>query len=74
MVGTRRILSLWPLIALLAVAPVVLAQGDDSDDLGSDQLTPLAPVTIDGKVLFKLRGVSALPAAERAAGSHRADR
>lgn len=68
MVGTRPILFVWPLIALLAVAPVVLAQGDDSDDLGSDQLTPLAPVTIDGKVLFKLRGVSALPAAERAAG------
>ncbi len=52
-----------------AFAGPAIAQRKGADDaslLGLEKPPSLAPVTIDGRVLFQVRGVTAFPAAERA--------
>lgn len=58
------------LLAALAVAPPVAAQGGPPAPLLSDGDTRVesAPVVVDGAVLFRVRGFSSFPAAARAAG------
>src|SRR5215469_8452926 len=67
-----RVLKLLVLIA--AVAGVLwpnsaLAQParDDPSGIAAEKGIATAPVSIDGRVLFRVRGVTAFPAAERAA-------
>jgi small-conductance mechanosensitive channel len=68
-----RVLKLLLLIA--AVAGVArpnsaLAQpaGDDASRIAAEKGIATTPISIDGRVLFRVRGVTAFPAAERAAG------
>ena len=42
------------------------AEGKDASLIASDRQLVTAPVVIDGRVLFRVRGVTAFPAAERA--------
>ncbi len=67
----RSILSVsWLTCVLLAVlVPAASAQTSEpeSEEIRLETETPVAPVTIDGTVLFNVRGASALPAEERAA-------
>jgi len=51
---------------LAACAPAALAQQPVVDPAAAEIEVPTAPVTLDGKVLFELRGVSAIPAETRA--------
>jgi len=66
-----RLIVVWLAIFLfVAVNPAVNAQTTEAEpkDAAETEISvPVAPVVIDGTVLFNLRGVSALPAAERAA-------
>jgi small-conductance mechanosensitive channel len=73
-VATSRSVAFWlAVLFAVGVAPAVFAQaaGPDSEPgvsaLAEETQVHTAPVTIDGTVLFSLRGVSALPAEERAA-------
>lgn len=70
--AASRVLKLLLLIA--AVAGVLrpnsaLAQPavDDSSGIAAERGIATAPVSIDGRVLFRVRGVTAFPSAERAA-------
>jgi len=62
--GVRAMVLLF-----LACGPVVFAQDAEpvSEPVGLEQPVAVAPVKVDGTVLFTVRGVSALPASERAA-------
>lgn len=69
----RAISALWILILLGAIAVAIrpqraLAQqnSDETRWLAAEKPQPTAPVSIDGNVLFEVRGVSAYPAAQRA--------
>src|SRR5215472_12136475 len=53
--------SVWPSIARAQPA------NDDSSVIATERGVTTAPVAIDGRVLFRVRGVSAFPATERAA-------
>lgn len=56
-------LLLWALLLPCSLA----AQGSPgAAPGGSEQPVEMAPVTIDGRVLFRVRGISAYPAAQRA--------
>ena len=67
MTSTRLVTSTLALgLVLLATAPG--ARGQTADDLEAPGgLIPIAPVEVDGVVLYKIRGVSAFPAELRAA-------
>jgi small-conductance mechanosensitive channel len=65
-----RLSVAWLLtLLLLALDPAVFAQEPEPEQQAATEevAVPVAPVTIDGTVLFSLRGVSALPAPVRAA-------
>lgn len=69
-----RSLAFWiAVLFAVGVAPAAFAQaagpGSEAEVgvLAEETQVPMAPVTIDGTVLFNLRGVSSLPAEERAA-------
>jgi small-conductance mechanosensitive channel len=72
--ATRRLLVIVALAVALALAPGVRASGEASasapEDGPAQELeraeTPLAPVLVDGELLFSVRGVSAYPAERRA--------
>jgi len=67
---TRRwlLIGVWALCGILIAAPTAGAQ----TETGADGHIPTAPVTLDGEVLFVLRGASAFPAERRAADVHAA--
>ena len=52
----------------MAAAPVTMAQptGEEAAIVATEMGANTAPVTLDGKVLFRVRGVSAYPAEQRA--------
>ena len=54
-------------IALAALLAAVPASGQDTAATAAPDSVAVAPVVIDGEVLFSLRGVSAFPAERRAA-------
>jgi small-conductance mechanosensitive channel len=66
--------NLWKLLILLAVLAVAglpcttFAQQatDDASLVSSERIVATVPVIIDGRALFKVRGVSAFPAEDRA--------
>jgi small-conductance mechanosensitive channel len=64
----RRMLVIvvFAAIALGALGGPAQAQGDGANLLALEKPAFLAPVRIDGRTLFEVRGVSAYPAAERA--------
>jgi len=67
-----RVLKLLLLIAAVAgvLGPnsaLAQAAGDDPTGIAAEKGIATAPVSIDGRVLFRVRGVTAFPAAERAA-------
>ena len=66
----RRLQFLIPLAVIVATIAPNLAMAQQSNDdaawLASEQPVPSAPVIIDGHVLFRVRGVTAYPAALRA--------
>ena len=67
-----RVLKLLLLIAAVAgvLGPnsaLAQARGDDLSGIAAEKGIATAPVSIDGRVLFRVRGVTAFPAAERAA-------
>lgn len=69
--GLARGLQILILLTVIAagIAPnLVMAQqsNDDATWLASEKPVPSAAVTIDGYVLFRVRGVTAYPAAQRA--------
>jgi small-conductance mechanosensitive channel len=61
----------FAILLILAAIPTAFAQapeeGAEEEVVGQEAPIPVAPVAIDGTVLFSVRGVSALPAEERAA-------
>lgn len=66
------ILLLLAAVAGLARSTAALAQSEgaeakDASLIASERQVVTAPVVIDGRVLFRVRGVTAFPAAERAA-------
>lgn len=68
---------IWPLVVMLLCLAVPALAQDDATSSG-DAEAPLAgeenfaaPVIIDGDTIFRVRGFSALPAAERAANIQR---
>ena len=66
------ILLLLAAVAGLVGSGAALAQSEgaeatDASLIASDRQVVTAPVVIDGRVLFRVRGVTAFPAAERAA-------
>jgi small-conductance mechanosensitive channel len=69
---TRTRCKLVGLILLLTVAtiaapPVTLAQSTGEEAVVTTEMgSSTAPITLDGKVLFRVRGVSAYPAEQRA--------
>ncbi len=72
--AASRSVAFWiAVLFTVGVAPAAFAQaaGPGSEpevsELAGETQVPMAPVTIDGTVLFSLRGVTALPAEERAA-------
>jgi len=71
--ASRWLTTLIKVLFVLGVAPAVLAQAPEPGSepersaIVDEGQIQTAPVTIDGTVLFNLRGVSALPAEERAA-------
>lgn len=71
MLRPRWFVVWFAFVVLVGASPAVLSQAPESGVVGAvagqETPVPVAPVMIDGTVLFKLRGVSALPAAERAA-------
>jgi small-conductance mechanosensitive channel len=54
--------------AILLGAGLAVAQTREANLLAMDNPVRVAPVTIDGRILFQVRGVSAFPAVERAEG------
>ncbi len=54
------------LLAFAAIAPGSVAQESDSAPDIPDAEVPTAPVEVDGRVLFRVRGVTAFPAEQRA--------
>lgn len=71
MIRSRSRFAWLPILLLLAAAPTAFAQAPDQEPENEaasiEAPIPVAPVAIDGTVLFSVRGVSALPAEERAA-------
>jgi small-conductance mechanosensitive channel len=71
MIRLRLRVAWFPVVLLLAAFPTASAQtpesGTKEEVAGQEAPIPVAPVEIDGTVLFSLRGVSALPAPVRAA-------
>jgi small-conductance mechanosensitive channel len=67
--GSSAILFLLAAIAVVICSGAALAQseGNDASLIASEREVVTAPVVIDGRVLFRVRGVSAFPAADRAA-------
>ena len=70
--GSSAILLLLAAIAIVTCSGTVLAQSEsaeskDASFIASERQVVTAPVVIDGRVLFRLRGVTAFPAADRAA-------
>jgi small-conductance mechanosensitive channel len=70
--GSSAILLLLAAIAVVTCSGTALAQSEgaearDASLIASERQVITAPVVIDGRVLFRVRGVTALPAAERAA-------
>ncbi len=69
--GPGRILRLLPSLLVLLSTTLALslawAQGDDDGAGVSQDKEQIASVTLDGSVLFPLRGVAAYPAKQRAA-------
>jgi small-conductance mechanosensitive channel len=61
--------SLYVLLLCLAFPAGVLGQSPGKDPTAGPDSTQVAPVIIDGKILFKLRGISAYPATKRAAAT-----
>jgi small-conductance mechanosensitive channel len=55
-------------IATGMVLPVTMAQptGEEAASVATEMVPNIAPVTLDGRVLFRVRGVSAYPAEQRA--------
>jgi small-conductance mechanosensitive channel len=71
MVRTMRKLGslvLLTTVATVVVLPVAMAQptGEEAAIVATEMVQNIAPVTLDGKVLFRVRGVSAYPAEQRA--------
>jgi small-conductance mechanosensitive channel len=68
---SRSIVVWFAILLSGALAPALLAQTPEpapgGEPAGLRAQIPVAPVMIDGTVLFDVRGVSALPATERAA-------
>jgi hypothetical protein len=66
---SSAILLLLPAIAVVICSGAALPQseGKDASLIASEREVAIAPVVIDGRVLFKVRGVTAFPAAEHAA-------
>ena len=64
-----KLLLLVAAVASVALPNSALAQygGDGSSGIASEKGIATAPISIDGRVLFRVRGVTAFPAAERAA-------
>jgi small-conductance mechanosensitive channel len=56
------------IVLLVSLGSTAFAQDSETDpeDAGIEQSVIVAPVVVDGTVLFTVRGVSALPAAKRA--------
>ena len=65
----RILVAAAPVLAALAVLPATAQQPGTQVDQGkpSGQPVETAPVVMDGRSLFELRGASAFPAAQRAA-------
>src|SRR5262245_43728193 len=61
---TRRIVRAVLLLALTAVTHLCVAQTEETP---REIETPGAPVVLDGRVLFSIRGIAAYPAERRAA-------
>jgi len=58
---------LWLIAAGIFLPPAMAQQSaDDARWLAAEKPEPTAPVTIDGSVLFHMRGATAFPAAQRA--------
>lgn len=55
---------------LLAVSPRLLAQEPDSGNAQVTEKEVTSPVSVDGRLLFVLRGITSFPAKERAAQVH----
>src|SRR6266540_3469147 len=71
MVRTMRKLGslvLLTTVATVVVLPVAMAQptGEEAAIVATEMDPNIAPVTLDGRVLFRVRGVSAYPAEQRA--------
>jgi hypothetical protein len=64
--GRMLLLAILTAIAFGASGGLANAQGDGANLLALERMPQLAPVRIDGRTLFQVRGVSAYPAAERA--------
>lgn len=74
MVRTMRQLGsliLLTTVATMVAPPVTMAQstGDEAAIVATEMGPSTAPVMLDGKVLFRVRGVSAYPAEQRARAS-----
>jgi small-conductance mechanosensitive channel len=61
-------LVLLTTVAAVAALPVTMAQqtGDEAAVVATEMVPNTAPVTLDGRMLFRVRGVSAYPAEQRA--------
>ena len=66
---SSAILLTLSIVAVVICSGAALAQseGKDASLIASEREVVTAPVVIDGRVLFRVRGVTAFPAAERAA-------
>ncbi len=69
--ASPAILLVLAAIAVVTCSGMVLAQSEgaeakDASLIASERQVATAPVVIDGRVLFRVRGVTAFPAAERA--------
>ncbi len=61
------LILLWLIAAGIFLSPAMAQQSaDDARWLAAEKPLPTAPVMIDGRVLFHVRGVTAFPAAQRA--------
>ena len=61
---------LAPLIVVLAVTSTVQVWAQATQESAATAVAETAPVLVDGQVLFHVRGVSSLPAADRARRIH----
>ena len=64
-----QILLMIAAVAGMTCSAAALAQSEGSDDsfIAAERETVTAPVMIDGRVLFRVRGATAFPADQRAA-------